>query len=195
LTLRHVLMLPFMAKGHAMPMLHLIHLLLRRGLASVVTLLATPWEASFIRAGVVGIPGAAVLELPFPSSSASPQSMEELPSTSESHFPDLISATVALCPMFANALARLEPRPDLLVHDGFLPWAKDAADGLRVPRVVSLGMGAFSRYVTFAVMAQKPHVRVSSPWEPFEVDGLLGLWLTRLISLQFCQANVETIVS
>ncbi|CAD6337043.1 unnamed protein product [Miscanthus lutarioriparius] len=177
-TLRHVAMLPFMAKGHAIPMLHLTRLLLRRGLASAVTLLATPREASFIRAGVAGIPGAAILELPFPSSSAGPQSMEELPSASESHFLDLISATAALRPAFADALARLEPRPDLLVHDGFLPWAKDAADGLGVPRLVSLGMGAFSCYVTLAVLAQKPHARVSSPWEPFEVDGLPGLQLT-----------------
>ena len=95
-TLRHVAMLPFMAKGHAMPMLHLIHLLLRRGLASEVTVLATPREASFICAAIEGIPGAAVLELPFPSSSAGPQSMEELPSASESHFLNLISATAAL---------------------------------------------------------------------------------------------------
>ena len=168
-------MLPFMAKGHAMPMLHLTRLLLRRGLASAVTLLATPREASFIRAGVARIPGAAVLELPFPSSSAGPQSMEELPSASESHFLDLISATAALRPAFADALARLEPRPDLLVHDGFLPWAKDAADGLGMPRLVSLGMGAFSCYVSRAVLVQKPHARVSSPWEPFEVEGLLGL--------------------
>ncbi|CAD6339570.1 unnamed protein product [Miscanthus lutarioriparius] len=177
-TLRHVAMLPFMGKGHAMPMLHLIHLLLRRGLASEVTVLATPREASFIRAAVSGVPGAAVLEKAFPSTSVGPQSMEELPSASESHFLDLISATAALRPAFADALARLELRPDLLVHDGFLPWAKDAADGLGMPRLVSLGMGAFSCYVTLAVLIQKPHARVSSPWEPFEVDGLPGLRLT-----------------
>ena len=104
--------------------------------------------------------------------------MEELPSASESHFLDLISATAALRPAFADALARLEPRPDLLVHDGFFPWAKDAADGLGVPRLVSLGMGAFSCYVSRAVLVQKPHARVTSPWEPFEIEGLLGLQLT-----------------
>jgi hypothetical protein len=177
-TLRHVAMLPFMGKGHAMPMLHLTRLLLHRGLASAVTVLATPREAPFIRAAVAGVPGAAVLELPFPSSYSGPQSMEELPSASDSHFLDLISATAALRPAFADALAQLRPRPDLLVHDGFLPWAKDAADGLGVPRLVSHGMGAFSCYATLAVLIQKPHARVSSPWEPFEVDGLPGLQLT-----------------
>ncbi|XP_066369047.1 solanidine UDP-glucose glucosyltransferase 1-like [Miscanthus floridulus] len=159
-TLRHVAMLPFMAKGHAMPMLHLTRLLLRRGLASAVTLLATPREASFIRAGVAGIPGAAVLELPFPSSSASPQSMEGLPSASESHFLDLISATAALRPVFADALARLEPRPDLLVHDGFLPWAKDAADGLGVPRLVSLATSSKSTSAVLSLELER-HGRTS----------------------------------
>ncbi|OEL18476.1 UDP-glycosyltransferase 90A1 [Dichanthelium oligosanthes] len=177
--LRHVAMLPFMAKGHAMPLLHLSRLLLRRGLASAVTFLATPREAPFIRAGVAGVPGAAVVELPFPSTSAGPRSMEELHSPSASGFLDLVSAAATLRPAFADALARLEPRPDLLVHDGFLPWAKDAADDLGVPRLVSVGMGAFAPYVCRAVMAQKPHARVSSPSEPFEVDGLLGLRLTK----------------
>ncbi|XP_062233100.1 UDP-glycosyltransferase 90A1-like [Phragmites australis] len=172
-VLRHVAMLPFMAKGHAMPLLHLARLLLRRGLASAVTFLATPRDAPFIRAGA---PGAAVVELPFPSDGG-PQSMEELPSAS--HLLDVVSTAAGLRPAYADALARLEPRPDLLVHDGFLPWAKDAADELGVPRLVSLGMGAFASYVSGAVLAQKPHARVSSPTEPFTVDGLPGLRLTK----------------
>uniref|UniRef100_A0A0A9E1U6 Glycosyltransferase n=1 Tax=Arundo donax TaxID=35708 RepID=A0A0A9E1U6_ARUDO len=172
-ALRHVAMLPFMAKGHAMPLLHLARLLLRRGLASAVTFLATPRDASFIRAGAAG---AAVVELPFPSGGG-PQSTEELPSAS--HFLDVVSSAAALRPAFADALARLEPRPDLLVHDGFLVWAKDAADDLGVPRLVSVGTGAFASYVCGAVLKEKPHAHVSSPSEPFELDGLPGLRLTK----------------
>ncbi|CAN6207986.1 unnamed protein product [Urochloa humidicola] len=183
-TLRHVAMLPFMAKGHAMPLLHLARLLLRRGLASAVTFLAAPREAPFLRAAVVGLPGAAVVELPFPSTSTStsasaPQSTEDLPSPSASGLLDVVSAAAALRPAFAGALARLDPRPDLLVHDGFLPWAEDAAAALAVPRLVSLGMGAFAPYVSGAVAAQKPHARVGSPSEPFELDGLPRLRLTK----------------
>uniref|UniRef100_A0A0A9DUH5 Glycosyltransferase n=1 Tax=Arundo donax TaxID=35708 RepID=A0A0A9DUH5_ARUDO len=172
--LRHVAMLPFMAKGHAMPLLHLARLLLRRGLASAVTFLATPREAPFIRAGAPA--GAAVVELPFPSGGG-PQSTEELPSPSD--FLDVVtSAAAALRPAFAGALARLEPRPDLLVHDGFLVWAKDAADELGMPRLVSVGTGAFASYVCAAVLKEKPHARVSSPSEPFQLDGLPELRLT-----------------
>ncbi|CAL5052345.1 unnamed protein product [Urochloa decumbens] len=184
-TLRHVAMLPFMAKGHAMPLLHLSRLLLRRGLASAVTFLATPREAPFIRAAVAGLPGAAVVELPFPSSTsaaapAAPQSTEDLSSPSASGLLDLVSAAAALRLAFADALARLDPRPDLLVHDGFLAWAEDAAAELAVPRLVSLGIGAFASYVAGAVVAQKPHALVGgSPSEPFELDGLPGLRLTK----------------
>ncbi|TKW20914.1 hypothetical protein SEVIR_4G197200v4 [Setaria viridis] len=174
-VLRHVVMLPFMAKGHAMPLLHLTRLLLCRGLASAVTFLATPRDAPFIRTGAPR--AAAVVELPFPSSAAGPQSMEDLPSASS--FLDVVSASAALRPAFGDALAALDPRPDLLVHDGFLPWAKDTADELGVPRLVSLGMGAFASCVPMAVLAQKPHARVSSPSEPFEVDGFPGLRFTK----------------
>ncbi|KAB8102063.1 hypothetical protein EE612_033278 [Oryza sativa] len=40
-------------------------------------------------------------------------------------------------------------------------------------------MSAFATYVAGAVTAHKPHARVGSPSEPFEVDGLAGLRLTR----------------
>ncbi|CAN6178470.1 unnamed protein product [Urochloa humidicola] len=178
--LRHVAMLPFMAKGHAMPLLHLSRLLLRRNLASAVTFLTTPCEAPFIRATIAGLPGAAVLELPFPSTSAStPQSTEDLPSPSVSGLLDIVSAAAALRPAFADALARLDPKPDLLVHDGFLPWAEVAAAQLAVPRLVSFGMGAFASYVSRAVVEQKPHARVRSLSEQFELHDLPGLRLTK----------------
>ncbi|TVU11691.1 hypothetical protein EJB05_45292, partial [Eragrostis curvula] len=172
--LRHVAMLPFMAKGHAMPLIHLARVLLRRGLAAAVTFLATPRDAPFIRAGAEG---AAVVELPFPSGGGGPQSTEEL--APGCLFLDVTDAAAALQPAFADALARLEPRPDLLVHDGFLAWAADATDELGVPRLVSMGISAFANYVCSAVMMKKPHARVSSPTEPFELDGLPGLRLTK----------------
>ncbi|RLN11876.1 UDP-glycosyltransferase 90A1-like [Panicum miliaceum] len=153
-VLRHVAMLPFMAKGHAIPLLHLTRVLLRRGLASAVTFLATPRDAPFVGAGA---PGAAVVELPFPSSTAGPQSMDELPPGSS--FLDVVSAAAALEPVFADALAKLDPRPDLLVHDGFLAWAKDAADDLGVPRLVSLGMGAAPTASSLASAASAPRRR------------------------------------
>ncbi|KAK3128937.1 hypothetical protein QOZ80_6BG0468510 [Eleusine coracana subsp. coracana] len=170
-VLRHVAMLPFMAKGHAMPLLHLSRLLLRRGLAAAVTILATPRDAPFIRAHVDG--AAAVVELPFPSDG--PQSTEDLPPGST--FLDVAAAAAALRPAFADALARLDPRPNLLVHDGFLPWAKHAADELGVPRLISMGTGAFASYVCAAVQAQKPHALADG--SPFELDGLPGLRLTK----------------
>lgn len=183
--LRHVAMLPFMAKGHAMPLLHLTRLLLARGLASKVTFFTTPRDAPFIRASLAGAGAAAVVELPFPTDdglndgAAPPQSMDD-ELASPSQLADVVAASAALRPAFAAAFARLEPRPDVLVHDGFLPWAeRAAADAGGVPRLVSYGMSAFATYVAGAVTAHKPHARVGSPSEPFEVDGLAGLRLTR----------------
>lgn len=174
--LRHVAMLPFMAKGHAMPLLHLARLLLGRRLASAVTFFTTPRNAPFIRAGLAGAgTGAAVIELPFPSEDA-PQCTDELPSST--HLVDFVSAMAALGPAFADALAAVEPRPDLLVHDGFIVWAKDVADELGMPRLVTLGIGGFASYVCGAVMTHKPKALLSSPTEPFPVPGLPDLSIT-----------------
>ncbi|KQK18635.1 UDP-glycosyltransferase 90A2 [Brachypodium distachyon] len=170
--LRHVAMFPFMAKGHAMPLIHLARLLLDRGLASSITFFTTPRNAPFLRASLAGTP-AAFVELPFPSEDA-PQSMDELPSAS-SCFGDFIYAVAdALGPAFADALARIEPRPDVLVHDGFLFWAKQAADELAVPRLVTCGFSAFASYVAHAVMAHRPLSQVASPSEPFPLHGVSG---------------------
>ncbi|XP_037463017.1 UDP-glycosyltransferase 90A1-like [Triticum dicoccoides] len=176
--LRHVAMLPFMAKGHAMPLLHLAHLLLGRRLASAVSFFTTPRNAPFIRAGLAGAgAGAAVVELPFPSEQDAPQSTDELPSSTS--LVDFVTAVAALQPAFADALAKIEPRPDLLVHDGFLRWAKDIADELGMPRLVTLGFGGFATYVNRAVTTHRPHARVSSPSERFPVHGVPDLRLTK----------------
>ncbi|XP_044959114.1 UDP-glycosyltransferase 90A1-like [Hordeum vulgare subsp. vulgare] len=176
--LRHVAMFPFMAKGHAMPLLHLARLLLGRRLASAVTFFTTPRNAAFIRAGLAGAGAeAAVVELPFPSEQDAPQSTDELPSSTR--LVDFVTAVAALQPAFADALARIEPRPDLLVHDGFLRWAKDIADELGMPRLVTFGFGGFATYVSRAVTEHRPHAHVSSPSEPFLVHGLPNLRLTK----------------
>ncbi|KAF7094844.1 hypothetical protein CFC21_097120 [Triticum aestivum] len=171
--LRHVAMLPFMAKGHAMPLLHLARLLLGRRLASAVTFFTNPHNAPFIRAGLVGAGAVDIVELPFPSEDAL-QSTDELPSST--HLVDFVSAVEALGPAFADALTALEPRPDLLVHDGFIVWAKDVADELGIPRLVTLGIGGFASYIYGAVMT---HALVRSPTEPFPVPGLPDLRITK----------------
>uniref|UniRef100_A0A453RBH1 Glycosyltransferase n=1 Tax=Aegilops tauschii subsp. strangulata TaxID=200361 RepID=A0A453RBH1_AEGTS len=173
--LRHVAMLPFMAKGHAMPLLHLACLLLGSRVASAVTFFTTPRNAPFIRAGLVGTGAADIVELPFPSEDA-PQSTDELPSLT--HLVDFVSVVAALGPAFADALTALEPRPDMLVHDGFIVWAKDVADKLGMPLLITLGIGGFTLYVYGAVMTHKPQALPSSPTEPFPVPALPDLCIT-----------------
>ncbi|GJM84476.1 hypothetical protein PR202_ga00150 [Eleusine coracana subsp. coracana] len=65
--LPHVMIFPFMAKSHTIPLTHLVHLLRRRQLATV-TFFTTPGNAAFLRAKLPGADdggGVAVVELPF----------------------------------------------------------------------------------------------------------------------------------
>ncbi|RLM56207.1 hypothetical protein C2845_PM10G11280 [Panicum miliaceum] len=167
-VLRHVAMLPFMAKGHTIPLLHLARVLLGRGLASAVTFLATPRNAPFVRAGA---PGAAVVELPFPSSTAGPQSMDELPRRCL-HCRRARAGVRGSAGGAGPARGPARPRRAPRVGQGCRRRPRRAAARL-------VRQGAFPSCVSLAVLAQKPHARVSSPLEPFEVDGLPGLRLTK----------------
>uniref|UniRef100_A0A0A9U482 Uncharacterized protein n=1 Tax=Arundo donax TaxID=35708 RepID=A0A0A9U482_ARUDO len=138
-----------------MPLLHLAHLLLCRGRHRRRH--ATP-SALHSRESTAG---AAVVELTLPSGGSNgPQSTEEVPF--RSNFLNVVTtSTATLRPAFAEALARLEPQLDLLVHDGFLVSAKDTAADLDVSQLVSVGTSGFASYVCATVMRQKPHVHVS----------------------------------
>ncbi|GJM98921.1 hypothetical protein PR202_ga15973 [Eleusine coracana subsp. coracana] len=81
--LPHVVIFPFMAKSHAIPLIHLAHLLRRRRLATV-TFFTTPGNAAFLRAALSGADdGVAVVELPFiKDQQPAAESVEALPSFS-----------------------------------------------------------------------------------------------------------------
>nr|CAD1827843.1 unnamed protein product [Ananas comosus var. bracteatus] len=72
----HVVMFPFMAKGHTVPVIHLAAALSRRGLR--VTILTTPANAPFLRRSLPRL-RVSLLSLPFPSTRASPRARVHRP--------------------------------------------------------------------------------------------------------------------
>ena len=145
----HVVLFPFMSKGHTIPTLHLARLLLHRQLS--VTIFTTPANRSFIVESLNDTT-ASILDLPFSHNVADIpsgiESTDKLPSMSLFH--SFAKATKVMQPDFENALLTLPP-VNFIVSDGFLWWTLESASKFNIPRFVFYGMGYYSNTVTRAV--------------------------------------------
>ncbi|RWR85173.1 UDP-glycosyltransferase 90A1-like protein [Cinnamomum micranthum f. kanehirae] len=139
----HVVLLPFMSKGHTIPLLHLAHLLHNRNI--IVTIFTTPANSCFIRSSLIHTT-VTVLELPFPQSPPNlplgVESTDKLPSMSL--FLPFVHATKLLQPHFEEVLSTLLPHVSCVIYDGFLPWAQLSASKVGVPSLIFFGMNTFS---------------------------------------------------
>ncbi|XP_057769370.1 UDP-glycosyltransferase 90A1-like [Salvia miltiorrhiza] len=155
----HILLFPFLAKGHAIPLLHLARLLLHHGAA--VTLVTTPANRSFIRSS---LPSAiSVVDIPFPQNipgiPPGVESTDKLPNISL--WVPLAAAAKLMQPHFDQLLKSLLPAVSLVISDDFFPWTLDSATRHGVPRFVFYAMGAFSLSLILAV-ARRRFVEESS---------------------------------
>ncbi|EXC31619.1 UDP-glycosyltransferase 90A1 [Morus notabilis] len=144
---RHVVIFPFMSKGHTIPLLHLARLLLRRRIS--VTFFTTSANRPFI-ADFLSDTSATIVSLPFPEKlpgiPAGVESTDQLPCMSLFH--SFARSTELLKPHFDIALRNLLPHVSFIVSDGFLWWTLDSAAKLGVPRFVSYGMPTYSLLLT-----------------------------------------------
>ncbi|KAK1267972.1 UDP-glycosyltransferase 73B4 [Acorus gramineus] len=156
----HVLIFPFMAKGHTIPLIDLTHSLLHLSLR--VTFITTPINLPFILRSLPPPSSALqVLTLPFPTSPLLPpscQSTDHLPSPDL--YPTFLHLTKLLRRPFHGLLLNLSSSGDLplcVVADYFLGWTHDACAEFNLPRLVFHGMGAFSLAVSDALCVHKPY--------------------------------------
>ncbi|XP_050225996.1 UDP-glycosyltransferase 90A1-like [Mercurialis annua] len=148
-TQYHVVLFPFMSKGHTIPLLHLAHLLLRRGVN--VTVFTTPANHRFI-ASFLSDTNASIIDLSFPDDvpelPSGIESTDKLPSMSL--FPVFALATKLMQPEFDRALEAL-PLVNFIVSDGFLWWTAESAMKLGIPRFIFFGMSNYSSCVSRSV--------------------------------------------
>ncbi|KAG0468648.1 hypothetical protein HPP92_017976 [Vanilla planifolia] len=146
----HVVLFPFLSKGHMLPLLHFASSLSSRGV--VVSIITTPANVPFILHHLPQPSDAKpirVLPIPFPSGhfQAGIESTDSLPSISL--FPAFLSASFFLRSSFLRILLRLlrsgsSPPPLCLVSDFFFGWTQPLCRRLSLPRIVFHGMSPFS---------------------------------------------------
>ncbi|CAL5048447.1 unnamed protein product [Urochloa decumbens] len=147
----HVVIFPFMAKGHTLPLLHFATALTAHHKTLHVTVLTTPANRAFAAGRLP--PSVSLVELPFPSLPPLPagvESTDALPCPSL--YPIFLRATALLREPFAEYLASLPSPPLALVSDFFLGFTRAAAADAGVRRVVFHGMSCFSMAVCKALI-------------------------------------------
>ncbi|XP_062153314.1 UDP-glycosyltransferase 90A1-like [Alnus glutinosa] len=151
----HVVLFPFMSKGHTIPILHLAHLLLRRRQA--VTVFTTPANRPFIAQSLADT-SASIVDLPFPQNVADSdvpagiESTDKLPSMSLFH--SFAIATRLMQPDFERELEAL-PRVSFVVSDWFLWWTLESASTFNIPRFAFHGMSYYSRALSWDVVRNR----------------------------------------
>lgn len=167
----HVVVFPFMAKGHTLPLLHFATALaVHHGGRLRVTLLTTPASLAFARRRLPA--SVRVVALPFPSHPQLPagvESTDALPS--QSLFPAFLRATALLREPFAEFLASLPSPPLALVSDFFLGFTQRVASDAGVRRLTFHGMSAFSVSLCIALATMGPSATSVEDGVRFHVPG------------------------
>ncbi|KAM0939222.1 putative flavonol 3-O-glucosyltransferase [Dioscorea sansibarensis] len=169
----NILIFPFMAQGHTIPLLHLATFLSTHHQLQV-TVITTSGNAPSLRRH---LPSSVQLSiLPFPSSSLLPAGVEStdlLPSI-DLH-PVFVATTAHLRPHFHHLLHSLHlsnSLPLCLISDFFLGWTLDVCRLFSVPRLVFHGMSTFSMFICKSLYShQLLHSFTSSPDELFQIPG------------------------
>ncbi|XP_031479146.1 scopoletin glucosyltransferase-like [Nymphaea colorata] len=173
----HLIVFPFMAQGHTLPLLDLAKMLSYQGVK--VTIFTTPANAQSILHSLSQTPNVGLEVMDFPLSQNLPPHCEntnQLPSMDL--FVPFYLATKRLRQPFELSLQKMVdsgdvvPPPLCIISDFFLPWTLDSSSKFNIPRLVFHGLSAYATCVCKSIESNKPHKNVLSDSEAFEVPGL-----------------------
>uniref|UniRef100_A0A5B6ZQC2 Glycosyltransferase n=1 Tax=Davidia involucrata TaxID=16924 RepID=A0A5B6ZQC2_DAVIN len=175
----HVVIFPFMSKGHTIPILHLARLLLHSHRHAAITIFTTPANRPFISQTLADT-DTSIINLPFPENidgvPAGVESTDRLPSMSL--FVPFANATKLIQPHFERALERLQ-HVSCLISDAFLGWTLESASKFGIPRLVFSGMSNFSMTLSALVAVNRLLSGPESDDQPVTVTNFPWIKLTR----------------
>ncbi|CAH8327709.1 unnamed protein product [Eruca vesicaria subsp. sativa] len=186
LSPHHVVLFPYMSKGHTIPLLQFARLLLRhrRVISSSnkdtkepsisVTVFTTPQNQPFVSNFLSDVTSSIkIISLPFPENIAGippgVESTDKLPSMSL--YVPFTRATKSLQPLFEETLKNL-PQVTFMVSDVFLWWTLDSAAKFEIPRFAFSGMNSYSLAICSSVSVHQLFTKpgnVKSDTEPVTV--------------------------
>ncbi|KAL2528840.1 UDP-glycosyltransferase 90A1 [Forsythia ovata] len=172
----HVVLFPFMSKGHIIPLLHLARLLLDH--RATVTLFTTPANRPYIQS--LSDDDITIMDLPFPGNipgiPPGIESTDKLPSISL--FVSFARATKLMQPNFENVLQTL-PHVTCIISDQFLCWTLESATKFGIPLLGFNGMSAYSSVICRYVAVNRLLSLHESPDEPITLPIFPWIKVTR----------------
>nr|XP_016460015.1 PREDICTED: UDP-glycosyltransferase 89A2-like [Nicotiana tabacum] len=130
----HVLIFPFPAQGHILPLLDFTHQLLLHGFK--ITILVTPKNLPILDPLLSTHPSVQTLVFPFPGHPSLPAGVENVKDVGNSGNAPIIAGLSKLRgPILEWFKAQSNP-PVAIVYDFFLGWTQDLAQELGVPGIV-----------------------------------------------------------
>ncbi|KAK9141439.1 hypothetical protein Syun_010839 [Stephania yunnanensis] len=163
----HIVVFPFMAHGHTIPMLHLSKALSRRGVE--VTVITTPSNAPSLLPHIAKHPKVQLHQIPFPSSLGSCEN------STANHLPAFLQASRGLQEPFDHLLRHLSEAgrlPTCVISDFFLGWTLSSCRAYGIPRLVFHGMGVLSMAISKTIWTTMPHLKASSDTDPLHMPNL-----------------------
>ncbi|XP_058190389.1 UDP-glycosyltransferase 90A1-like [Rhododendron vialii] len=172
----HVVIFPFMAQGHTLPLLDLSKALSQRHIK--VTIITTPSNSISISNYIPNYPSISLAQIPFPSIPGLPKGCEnttQLPSME--FFLTFLQATKHLQKPFEQVLRQMSESntlPICVISDFFLGWTLAPCKALGIPRLVFHGMGVFSMAVakTAWVQAESHETNSITESDPMYLPGI-----------------------
>ncbi|KAK9124083.1 hypothetical protein Sjap_013685 [Stephania japonica] len=172
----HFILVPFMAQGHMIPMVDIAKLLASQGAIATIAITqhnALRHKAIIDRAMASGLP-VRLLQLRFPSQEVGLpegcESVDTLPSPDYS--PGFFAGNELLGGQLEESLAEIEPKPDCLISDAFIPWTVGVASKFQIPRVIFHGTCCFSLLCIDMIRLSGLHESADSSDEPVLIPNM-----------------------
>uniref|UniRef100_A0ACD6ADE1 Uncharacterized protein n=1 Tax=Avena sativa TaxID=4498 RepID=A0ACD6ADE1_AVESA len=151
----HIVLFPFMAKGHTLPLLHFATALSVHQKSLRITMVVTPANVAFASSRLSASVKLAVL--PFPSLPPLPSGVESTDTLpGPALYPTFLNATALLREPFAEFLASLPSPPLVLISDFFLGFTHGVAADAGVRRIVFHGMSCFALAMCKSLIVSPP---------------------------------------
>ncbi|KHN05196.1 UDP-glycosyltransferase 89B1 [Glycine soja] len=139
----HVLVIPFPAQGHMIPLLDLTHNLITSNPTLTITILTTPKNKPLVSTLLSSHPSIQTLILPFPSHPSLPPGIENAKDMPLSIRPIMLSLSNLHQPL-TNWFRSHPSPPRFIISDMFCGWTQPLASELGIQRLVFSPSGAFA---------------------------------------------------
>ncbi|XP_039120091.1 LOW QUALITY PROTEIN: UDP-glycosyltransferase 89B2-like [Dioscorea cayenensis subsp. rotundata] len=153
-TKPHILIIPYPAQGHMLPLLDFTHQLSLQNLT--ITILTTPKNLPLLSHLLSLSPSIQTLILPFPSHPSIPPNIENTKNLPSSLFIPMTHVLSLLYSPLLHWFKSTHNPPNFIISDFFLGWTQHLAEQLSIPRIVFSPSGAFTLSTLYSLWTSMP---------------------------------------